>query len=118
MSTIKTYFEQAQLSQAAYAKHLLPNMFGENDINYLTALEHGGVSSTQAIVFSNIYTVIDQYTDPDSGFSGVRGTVYQPLSIFHFLLRFIYGQNRPHYSSRISPPCHLKRQPPSGRLLL
>ncbi len=70
MATIKDYFKQAQLSQAAYAQNLLPNMAGANDTNYVAALEQGGMSSIQAIAFANTYTVIDQYTDPDSGFSG------------------------------------------------
>lgn len=77
MATIKDYFKQAQLSQAAYAQNLLPNMAGGNDTNYVTALEQGGMSSVQAIAFAKTYTVIDQYTDPDSGFSGTlfRNTV-------------------------------------------
>jgi hypothetical protein len=74
MATINDYFEQAQFSQAAYASGLIKNMFGGGEpgkpSNYAKLLINGGMSETQAIAFANKYTVVDQYEDPASGFSG------------------------------------------------
>ncbi|MDY0397713.1 MAG: hypothetical protein RBR03_03555 [Desulfuromonas thiophila] len=61
------YFKQSQLSMAAYALDLTPGISGTA---YTDKLKAAGMSSVQAIAFANTYTVIDQYTDPDSGFSG------------------------------------------------
>jgi hypothetical protein len=73
MATITQYFEQAQLSLAAYALDLQSGMFGSADANYISKLKAAGMSDTQAIDFANTYTVIDQFTDSasilDSGFS-------------------------------------------------
>jgi len=99
MATISEYFEQAQLSEAAYAAGLTKGMFGggteEDPSQYALQLmnEGNGMSLSQAITFANQYTVIDQYTDSLCGFSGtvfqdasgqifmaMRGT--EPLSIF------------------------------------
>jgi Ca2+-binding RTX toxin-like protein len=77
MATINNYFEQAQLSQAAYALNLEKGMVGEAFPGYVTKLIDGGMSSEQAKAFANKYKVIDQYTDPESGFSG---TVFQDAS--------------------------------------
>lgn len=72
MATINDYFEQAQLSQAAYALNLQAGMFGGSDPNspYILALKKGGMSEAQAIAFANEYTTVDQYSDDVSGFSG------------------------------------------------
>ncbi|MCB2218290.1 MAG: hypothetical protein KQH59_19705 [Desulfobulbaceae bacterium] len=76
MITIEDYFWQSQLSEAAYA-NLSTDMFGEDDSEYIIALKNEGMSTEQARAFANKYTVVDQYTDPDSGFSG---TVFQDTS--------------------------------------
>jgi hypothetical protein len=71
MATIANYFEQAQLSLAAYALNLQRGMFGRTDPAYINALTAStvGMSIQQAQVFADTYTVIDQFTDPLSGFS-------------------------------------------------
>lgn len=74
MAMISDYFEQAQLSQATYADGLQKDMFGggtpEKPSDYANLLIDGGMSKSQAIDFANTYTVVEQYTDPTSGFSG------------------------------------------------
>ena len=71
MATITDYFVQAQLSMAAYAVGLLPGMYRAADYPaYVEALIDAGMSQRQAEEFANTYSVIDQYTDPLSGFSG------------------------------------------------
>jgi Ca2+-binding RTX toxin-like protein len=67
MTTIANYFEQAQLSIAAYAVGLTQGIAGKP---YTDLLEAAGMSAAQAANFASTYTVIDQYTDPVSGFSG------------------------------------------------
>lgn len=52
--TIKEYFKQAQLSQAAYALGLLPGMSGAVDTTYTSLLQGGGMSAEQAKVFANL----------------------------------------------------------------
>ncbi|SEA84759.1 hypothetical protein SAMN05660420_03397 [Desulfuromusa kysingii] len=98
MTTISDYFEEAWLAQAAYAIGLEQNWFGggteEFPSLYAQKLIDGGMSKLQAIAFANEYTVVEQYTDPESGFSGtvfkdsfgqifmaMRGT--EPLSVFN-----------------------------------
>ncbi|MEO1768097.1 hypothetical protein, partial [Thiobacter aerophilum] len=68
MATITDYFAQAQLSMAAYAT-LQSGMSGEDYPGYVTALVFRGMSDVQAKAFANTYLVVDQYTDPLSGFS-------------------------------------------------
>lgn len=79
--TISDYFAQAQLSQAAYSEGLQKDMFGggtsEKPSDYANLLIDGGMSKSQAIDFANTYTVVEQYTDPISGFSG---TVFKGLN--------------------------------------
>ena len=81
MATINDYFEQARLSEAAYASNLTKDMFGGgnpgNPSAYAKELIKSGMSDTQAVDFSNKYKVVDQYTDPESGFSG---TVFEDTS--------------------------------------
>lgn len=48
-----------------------------NPSAYAKELIKSGMSDTQAIAFANKYKVVDQYTDPESGFSG---TVFQDTS--------------------------------------
>jgi hypothetical protein len=84
MTTISEYFDQAQLSEAAYSEGLQSGWFGggteQFPSDYALQLMDGGkgMSKTQAITFANKYKVIDQYTDPESGFSG---TVFQETII-------------------------------------
>jgi hypothetical protein len=78
MTTISGYFEQGQLSQAAYAESLEKGWSGGgiqgSPSIYARSLIAKGMCETQAITFANKYKVIDQYTDPESRFSG---TVFQ-----------------------------------------
>lgn len=62
MSTIFDYFTQAELSLAAYA-NLSAGVPSQDE------LKKAGMSTTQAANFAATYTVVDQYTDPASGFS-------------------------------------------------
>lgn len=73
MDTISDYFEQAQLSMAAYAPGLQSGAFGSQNSDYVTALKLAGMSPKQAEEFASTYAVIDQYTDP-TGFSDVVNT--------------------------------------------
>lgn len=67
MTTITQYFEQAQLSLAAYALGLRSGM---SNVEYRAALEANGLmSAKQAEVFAASYSVIDQYTNTLTGFS-------------------------------------------------
>ncbi|PHR28437.1 MAG: hypothetical protein COA36_06040 [Desulfotalea sp.] len=79
MINMEDYYWQALLSEAAYAENLSKDMFGQDNASYTDALMDAGkgMSETQAIAFANMYTVIDQYTDPASGFSG---TVFKDTS--------------------------------------
>ncbi len=86
MATIANYFEQAQLSMAAYALNLLPGMSGSNlTSDYINGLRVAGMSQKQAEEFANAYSVIDQYSDPDSGFSA---TIFSdPSGRYYFAIR-------------------------------
>lgn len=90
MATISDYFEQAQLSTAAYALGLQPGMFGAIDYpTYVTALKNAGMSPSQAIEFANTYSVVDQFTDTLTGFSG---TVFaDQAGIKYFAIRGTEG---------------------------
>lgn len=71
MSTINDYFVQAQLSMSAYAQNLEPGMSDSfHGDAYRSSLVDSGMSISQATEFVKNYTVIDQYTDPETGFSG------------------------------------------------
>lgn len=48
MATITNYFEQAQLSMAAYALNLLPGMSGQQNIAYVNALTAPSVGMSVA----------------------------------------------------------------------
>ena len=92
MATITEYFEQAQLSLAAYALNLTTGISG---VAYTDKLKAAGMSSSQAISFATAYSVIDQFTDSVTGFSAtvfakgtemffaIRGT--EPTSISDWL---------------------------------
>ncbi|MDO8703728.1 MAG: calcium-binding protein [Sulfuricaulis sp.] len=90
MATITNYFEQAQLSLAAYALNLLPGMSGQQNTAYVSALTAPtvGMSDAQARNFADTYTVVDQYTDPLTGFSG---TVFTKNGVNYFALRGTEG---------------------------
>ena len=70
MSTFSGYFQQAQLSLAAYATGLERGAFGSQNAEYVGALVLAGMTLRQAQVFADSYSVVDQFTDPVSGFSG------------------------------------------------
>jgi len=70
MATIASYFEQAQLSLASYALNLQRGAFGSQNLGYVAALVDAGMSQIQAENFANAYSVVGQYTDSLSGFSG------------------------------------------------
>jgi len=86
MTTIAQYFEQAQLSLAAYALDLLPGMSGTsaNSNTYIASLKTGGMSQAQADAFAATYAVVDQYTDPLSGFSA---TIFDKGGVKYFAIR-------------------------------
>ncbi len=62
MSQILEYFQQAELSLAAYASLNV----GEPNQD---KLKEAGMSAAQAAEFSSKWSVVDQFTDPDNGFS-------------------------------------------------
>ena len=72
MSTINDFPDGATLSLAAYAT-LRSGIIG--DEYKIALMDNGeGMSESQAKAFADRYTVVDQYTDPASGFSA---TVFQ-----------------------------------------
>ncbi len=82
MATITEYFAQTQLSMAAYALDLQPGM---PTTTFRARLESAGMSSKQAEEFANNYSVIDQYSDSDSGFSA---TIFSDQSgRYYFAIR-------------------------------
>ena len=83
MDTIADYFEQAQLSMAAYAPSLLSGAFGSQNPDYVTSLKLAGMSQKQAEEFANAYTVVDQYTDP----TGFSGTVFSKGGVNYLAIR-------------------------------
>jgi hypothetical protein len=84
MATIADYFSQAQLSVAAYAPNLQRGAFGSQTSEYVAALVDGGMSQKQAEVFADTYRVIDQYADPQSGFSA---TIFDKSGVKYFAIR-------------------------------
>lgn len=89
MTTIANYFEQAQLSLAAYALDLQRGMFGGGEGSpYHTRLIGAGMSSSQATEFANTYTVVDQFTDSLTGFSA---TVFSKNGVNYFAIRGTEG---------------------------
>ena len=81
MTTLSEYFDQAQLSQAAYADSLQKGWFGGGTEQYPSlyaqALIEGGMSKIQAIAFANQYTVVEQYNHP---FNGLSVTLFENSS--------------------------------------
>ncbi len=73
MATITNYFEQAQLSMAAYAS-LQSGMFGKDYPGYVAALVDKGMSPKQAEEFANTYSVV--YQSPGNDPSGFSATVF------------------------------------------
>ncbi|NJD69636.1 MAG: calcium-binding protein, partial [candidate division NC10 bacterium] len=85
MATIANYFEQAQLSLAAYALDLQRGMSGSNQASaYIDKLTFAGMSQKQAEVFANTYAVVDQFSDPLTGFSA---TVFDKGGVKYFAIR-------------------------------
>lgn len=73
MTTIANYFEQAQLSLAAYALDLLPGAIGKAGTDKLQA---AGMSATQAATFAATYTVVAQSGGIGS-LTGFSATLFQ-----------------------------------------
>jgi Ca2+-binding RTX toxin-like protein len=69
-TTITNYFEQAQLSLAAYALGLQQGMSGGTDPNspYVKALTDAGMTATQATDFASTHTVLAQSAPTANGF--------------------------------------------------
>lgn len=81
MELITSYFYQSQLSQAAYATLYS----GMSSGVYIDALQENNLmSAAQAEAFAAEYTVIDQYTDTTTGFSG---TVFEKDGAYYFAIR-------------------------------
>ena len=59
MENIANYFEQAQLSMAAYALDLQRGAFGSQNSEYVASLKAAGMSQEQAEVFADTYSVVD-----------------------------------------------------------
>ncbi|MGB7933198.1 MAG: hypothetical protein WCH04_13415, partial [Gammaproteobacteria bacterium] len=76
MNTVNSSFQQAQLAQAAYAVGFVKGMSGQSNEDYLGLLtdEDVGMSDAQARAFADTYTVVEQFNDPESGFSA---TIFQ-----------------------------------------
>jgi hypothetical protein len=85
MTTIANYFEQAQLSMAAYALGLSQGISGTP---YTDRLEAAGMSKAQAVNFATAYAVVDQFTDPVTGFSA---TVFDKGGAKYFAIRGTEG---------------------------
>lgn len=89
MATIAAYFEQAQLSMAAYALDLQRGMSDSFQRQaYVAALINKGMSDTQAAEFVKTYTVVDQFTDPSTGFSA---TVFDKSDVKYIAIRGTEG---------------------------
>lgn len=73
MTTITNYFEQAQLSLAAYALDLLPGAIGKAGTDKLQA---AGMTATQAATFAATYTVVAQSGGVGS-LTGFSATLFQ-----------------------------------------
>ncbi|MDP2199091.1 MAG: hypothetical protein Q8K01_10945 [Sulfurimicrobium sp.] len=80
-TTIAKYFENAELSLAAYAANLLPSM---SLLDYVTALKGAGMSQSQADNFASDYAIVDQYTNASTGFSA---TVFKKGTQTYFSIR-------------------------------
>lgn len=89
MAIITNYFEQAQLSLAAYAS-LEPGVANtaQKISAYIAALKKAGMPDAQATEFAKAYTVVDQFTDPFTGFSA---TVFAEDGINYFAVRGTEG---------------------------
>ena len=77
MAAITNYFEQAQLSLAAYALDLQSGMIGEAYPQYVPKLISAGMAEAQAKSFANTYTVLSQSAPNVNGFSA---TLFQDAS--------------------------------------
>jgi len=89
MAAIANYFEQAQLSLTSYALNLQRGMFGAEDFpEYVAAVVDAGMSVKQGEVFANTYAVVDQFSDPVTGFSA---TVFDKGGVKYFAIRGTEG---------------------------
>jgi hypothetical protein len=80
VASISTFSQQAQLSLAAYAT-LSPAL---DTTVLIERLRTAGMSSAQAAQFAATYVVVDQFTDPSSGFSA---TVFRKGTEYFFAVR-------------------------------
>jgi len=85
-NSIRSYFDDAQLSLAAYAT--LDVQMNQNLQLYEEALFRAGMSRAQATRFASDYTVIDQFTDSSTGLSA---TVFQKGSQYYLAIRGTEG---------------------------
>lgn len=84
MPTIANYFEQAQLSFAAYAVGLTQGISGKA---YTDRLEAAGMSKTQAEEFAAAYSVIAQVEDP----TGFSATIFERDGVKYCAIRGTEG---------------------------
>ncbi len=89
-------------------------MFGQQNTDYVAKLTSNavGMSDTQAKLFADTYSVVDQFTDPVSGFSG---TVFEKDGKRYFAIRGTEVAYR--QASRIGSPTW-PTLAPMGSLLL
>ena len=66
-SSIQTFYEQAQLSNAAYTAL----MEGMSIVDYRASLQEGGFTATEAAEFATKYAILDVYEDPATSFYAV-----------------------------------------------
>lgn len=81
MSLLNAYFENAQLSLAAYALSLRSTMSRDE---YIGALVGAGMSDSQASRFADTYAIVDQYND---SITGLSVTVFQQGGQYHLAIR-------------------------------
>ena len=75
---INNYFLNSQFSMAAYAEGLFS---GISDSDYRIALLDANFSESQASQFLSSYQIVDQYTDPATGFSARFSETVQQVNI-------------------------------------
>ena len=69
MTDINAYYQQAQLAMGAYAANLHQGDSGSTNDSYVDKLIEAGMSRSQAELFADIYSVVDQHVSFQTGLS-------------------------------------------------